>query len=210
MSTVNLLTAAVEADCPRVVLAGSLEESCGDEAIPSSPYAAAKSSASAYARMFNSLYGLQTITLRIAMVYGPGQPDESKLIPYVIRSLLNSTPPRLASGRRQVDWVYVDDVVDAMIASAGDIDQTCLNVEIGSAASASIGDVADRLCQLVDPSVRPILGAVADRPGDRSWTADISQAFQCLGWRPRTSLADGLRRTVEWYQHAAVCSALDA
>src|SRR5262249_11002191 len=131
ISTVNLMTAAVEADCPRIVLAGSLEESHGSDAVPSSPYAAAKSSASSYARMFHSLYGLQTITLRIAMVYGPDQPDESKLIPYVIRSLLGGNAPRLSSGRREVDWVYIEDVVDAMIASAGHFDQGCLNVEIG-------------------------------------------------------------------------------
>jgi nucleoside-diphosphate-sugar epimerase len=202
VSTVNLMTVAVEAGCPRIVLAGSLEESNGDDAVPSSPYAAAKSAASAYARMFHSLYGLQTVTLRLAMVYGPDQPDESKLIPYVIRSLLSGATPRLSSGRREVDWVYVEDVVDAMIASAADNDQGFLNIEIGSGVSTSIGEVASRLCDLVDPSIRPILGAVADRPCERSWTADRSQAFRALGWRPRTSLDDGLRQTVEWHQHA--------
>jgi nucleoside-diphosphate-sugar epimerase len=206
VSTVNLMAAAVEAGCPRIVLAGSLEELQGD-ATPSSPYAAAKSSASSYARMFHSLYGLQTITLRIAMAYGPDQPDESKLIPHVIRSLLKGIAPRLSSGRREVDWVYVEDVVDAMIAGASDIDQGCLNVEVGSGVSTSIGEVARRLCDLVDASIQPILGAVADRPCDRSWTADISHAANNLGWRPQTSLDDGLRQTVEWYQQASVCGA---
>jgi UDP-glucose 4-epimerase len=202
VSTVNLMTAAVGVGCPRVVLAGSLEEPQGNNATPSSPYAAAKWAASGYARMFHSLYAMQTIGLRIAMVYGPNQPDASKLIPYIIRSLLRGEAPQLGSGRREVDWIYVEDVVDAMIASADSQHDGCLSVEIGSGSSASIGEIAERLCRLIDPSVRPILGAIADRPCDRSWRADITLAQEKLGWQPSTQLDDGLRKTVDWYRRA--------
>jgi UDP-glucose 4-epimerase len=201
-STVNIMAAAATIGCPRVVLAGSLEEPEGDIVTPCSPYAAAKWAASGYARMFHSLYAMQTIGLRIAMVYGPNQSDASKLIPYTIRSLLQGEAPQLASGRREVDWIYVEDVVDAMIATADIKHDDCLSVEIGSGSGVSIGEIAERLCKLIDPSVRPILGAIADPAWERSWTADITLAQEKLNWRPRTQLGDGLRQTVAWYRRA--------
>ena len=94
VTTVNLLTAAAEAGEARVVLAGSMEEPDRDDPAPSSPYAAAKSAASAYARLFDQLYGLPVVNLRVFMVYGPGQRDDTKLIPYVISSLLRGEAPR--------------------------------------------------------------------------------------------------------------------
>ena len=119
LTTVSLLTAACGAGGPRVVLAGSMEECTGDgDDVPGSPYAAAKTAGGAYGRMFHALYGLPVVNLRIFMVYGPGQRDGSKLIPYVTDCLLRGEHPRLSSGRREVDWVYVDDVVAALLAAA--------------------------------------------------------------------------------------------
>ena len=56
--------------------------------------------------------------LRIFMVYGPGQRDTRKLVPYVTTSLLRGEMPELTSGAREVDWIYVDDVVEAFLAAA--------------------------------------------------------------------------------------------
>lgn len=203
VSAVHLMTAASEAGCRRIVLAGSLEEPRGDAAAPSSPYAAAKWAASGYARMFHSLYAMQLVSLRIAMAYGPGQADTSKLIPYVIRSLLQGEAPRLASGRREVDWVYVADVVDAMIACAGEVEEGYLSLDIGSGACVSIREIAERLCRTIAPTIRPVYGAMADRPFDQSWTADNSAAREKLNWQPRTPLDDGLRLTIDWYRELA-------
>ncbi len=113
---------AAQATPPRLVLAGSMEEPAGDgagPAVPGSPYAAAKAAASGYARLFHALYDLPVVVLRVFMVYGPGRQDEAKLVPYVDRSFLAGEPPRLSSGTRAVDWVYVDDVVAAFLAAAG-------------------------------------------------------------------------------------------
>ncbi len=73
LSTVNLLAAAAETGCHRFVVAGSMEEPTDPlAAIPNSPYAAAKSASTAYARMFHALYDLPVVVLRLFMVYGPG------------------------------------------------------------------------------------------------------------------------------------------
>src|SRR5262249_8063133 len=119
VAAVNLLVAATEAGCRRIVLAGSLEEPQPGEPFgaPGSPYAAAKLTASAYARMFYELYQTPVVVARLFMVYGPAQPDLRKLIPYITLALLRNEPIQLSSGVRPVDWIYVDDIVAGLIAT---------------------------------------------------------------------------------------------
>ena len=119
-AAVNVMLACAESGIARVVLAGSMEEpDLGDpEAVPQSPYAAAKWAATGYGRLFDVLYELPVVHLRVFMVYGPGQSDLHKLVPYVTVSLLRGETPRLTSGARAVDWIYVDDVVDAFLRAA--------------------------------------------------------------------------------------------
>jgi UDP-glucose 4-epimerase len=100
-STVNLLTVVTEIGCEKVVVAGSLEEPDDEDPHPGSPYAAAKAGCRIYTRLFANLYGTPVVNPRIFMVYGPGQTDFRKLIPYVISSLLKDEAPELASGTRE-------------------------------------------------------------------------------------------------------------
>lgn len=199
MSTVNLLTAARELGC-RVVLAGSMEEPvAGDlQDIPCSPYAAAKWASSGYARMFHALYQLPVITLRVFMVYGPGQQDLLKLVPYVTLSLLRGEPPRLNSGQRPVDWIYVGDVVEAFLA-AGLVAAPSGTFDIGSGELVTVRGVVERLVQLVNPGIQPLFGALPDRPMEQVRVADISRSKELMDWHPATSLQSGLEKTVEWY-----------
>ncbi|GLW08780.1 UDP-glucose 4-epimerase [Microtetraspora sp. NBRC 13810] len=201
MSVVNLLTAVTETPGTRLVLAGSIEEpKPGDgQTSPSSPYAVAKWAATGYASFFHRLYGTPVTVLRVAMVYGPGQPAVGRLVPYVIRCLLRGEEPSLSGGDRLLDWVYVDDVVDAFVA-AGENAAACGRVlDIASGTRVSIRDTVELLLGIVGGEARPRYGAVADRPLDAPQIADPAAAAEVLGWRPATELADGLRRTVDWY-----------
>ena len=65
--------------------------------------------------MFHQLWGTPVVLARLFMVYGPEQRDLTKPVPHVIVSLLQGREPQLASGKRPVDWVYVDDVVDGLV-----------------------------------------------------------------------------------------------
>jgi UDP-glucose 4-epimerase len=201
LSTVNLLLAAAEVGCKRVVLAGSLEEPDGVdlEPVPVSPYAAAKFAAAAYGRMFHTLYGVPVVTLRIFMVYGPGQGDTTKLVPHVITTLLRGEPPELSSGTRPVDWVYVDDVVEALIASATTAAVVGETVDVGSGILTPIRAVVEEIVRAMRPSVEPRFGALPDRPNERIRVADVDRTHDLLGWTPRTSLDRGLAATVDWY-----------
>ena len=200
LATVNVLTAACEA-AGRVVLAGSMEEVDPAEptAAPSSPYAAAKTAAGTYARLFHTLYGLPVVSLRVFMVYGPGQRDTTKLIPYVTTALLRGEQPLLTSGTREIDWVFVDDVVAAFIAAAQAPGAEGKSVDVGSGRLITIRSLVDRLTQLVGAQVEPLFGALDDRPLEIRRVADVGRTETLIGWRPSTPLDVGLRRTIRWF-----------
>ncbi len=69
--------------------------------------------------MFHALYGFPVAIARVFMVYGPGQQDETKLVPYVIRCVLRGEAPKITSGKHRIDWIFVDDVVSRLY-EAGD------------------------------------------------------------------------------------------
>ena len=201
-SAVNLLAALTACGCRKIVMVGSQEEPDRQdvEGIPSSPYAAAKWSASAYARMFHALYGTPVSIARVFMVYGPGQQDLSKLIPYVTIQLLKGEVPDLSSGTRPIDWIYVADVVSGLLSMAASEDTNGQTIEIGSGVLVSIKDIVMQLIAVVGNKVKPSFGSVADRPMEQIRKADAQKTYDQIGWKPETSLKEGLNKTVNWYR----------
>jgi nucleoside-diphosphate-sugar epimerase len=202
LAVVNVMTAAQAFGARRIVLAGSMEAPLAgsEDQPPSSPYAASKWAAEGYARMFHKLYGCPVVSLRVFMVYGPGRQDVTKLVPYVILSLLRGQTPRLASGSRPVDWIYVDDVVDAFVAAAAAESVDGGVFDVGSGALVTIRALVDRLVHIVDSPIEPVFGALPDRPVETSNVADLRPAKASLGWSPKTNLDDGLRLTSDWFR----------
>ncbi len=200
-STVNLLVAARQYDCERIILCGSLTEPDADTAIPQAPYAAAKWAAAGYARMFYSLYDAPVVLLRPFMTYGPGQ-ARTKLIPSVTLSLLEREPPRLSSGRYSSDWVYISDVIDGFVAAATTPGIEGKTIDLGTGNLVAMTDIVDRLVTIVGHDIRPEFGALPDRPGENMITADTLIASSSLGWQATTPLEAGLRLTVDWYRVA--------
>jgi UDP-glucose 4-epimerase len=202
VATVNLMVACAQAGSPRVVLAGSMEEpDMGDpDAVAQSPYAVAKWGALAYARHFQALHELPVVHLRVFMVYGPGQLDLRKLVPYVTVSLLRGAAPKLTSGARAVDWIYVDDVVDAFLRAAVARGAAGRSLDIGWGELVTARSLVDRLHELVGGDVEPAFGAIPDRPLERVRAADPKAAADVLSWRAQTRLAEGLARTVAFYR----------
>jgi UDP-glucose 4-epimerase len=202
LATVNLLSAAYESGRPRVVIAGSMEECVpGDpDSVPGSPYAAAKTAVATYGRMFHALYNLPVVHLRVFMVYGPGPQDMTKLVPYVTNCLQRGEPPLLSSGTREIDWIYIDDVVDAFVAAAHAESAVGAAIDVGSGDLVTIRAIVEQLARLVDVEAAPKFGARADRPLEVSRVANLAPARELLGWTPTTSLHTGLLRTVEWFR----------
>jgi nucleoside-diphosphate-sugar epimerase len=201
ITTVHLLTAATAARC-RVILTGSMQEPDPQdpEAVPCSPYAASKWACTGYARMFHSLYQLPVTIARPFMVYGPGQWDLTKLLPYVVVSLLKGEAPRVSSGGRALDWVYVEDVVDGLLLVADSDYVDARTVDLGTGQLVSIRDIVEQVRRLIGSPVEAQFGAIADRPFEQPHAARANETKQMIGWAPATSLHDGLTATLEWFR----------
>jgi len=198
VSAVNVLTCCVERGHCRVVMAGSLEEPDANYPVPVSPYAAAKGASTAYALVFHELYDLPVTIARIFMVYGPGQPNLKMLVPYSVLSLLRDESPRLSSGRRMVDWIYIDDVVEGLIRSGSSKESIGAVVDIGSGELQSVREVVDHIATQIESTGVPAFGALPDGPRERVVTARVDESRRLLRWEPSVSLDEGLGRTVEW------------
>jgi UDP-glucose 4-epimerase len=156
---------------------------------PISPYGASKAAAETYLALYHRLYGLSTVSLRFANVYGPRQDPlgEGGVIAIYCHAASGNRRVRVfGDGHQTRDFVYVGDVVDALVA-AGERDAVGA-YNVGTGVETSILELVEALG--VEPGFEPA------RPGEilRS-CLDASAAREALGWEAATSLADGLART---------------
>ncbi|MGH0036615.1 MAG: NAD-dependent epimerase/dehydratase family protein [Myxococcota bacterium] len=196
-STVNVMLAACEIGCRRVVLAGSLTEPANPGDVPASPYAAAKFACNGYAKMFHAIYDLSVVITRPFMAYGPGQ-NPGKVVPYVAAALLRGETPTLSSGRLESDWIYIDDVTDGLVRAGFVGGVGGLEIDLGTGTLVSLRTVIEKLAAQIGGPASPEFGSRTERPLERSRVARLDEATRLLGgWRPRVDLDEGLRRTIE-------------
>ena len=150
--------------------------------------------------MFHALYNTPVAILRLFMVYGPGQQDLRKLVPYVTLSLLKGETPELSSGARKVDWIYVDDVVAGYLTATTAKGVEGSTIDLGSGRLDTVRTVVEELVGIIKPSVQPLFGSVPERVLEQTRTADAEGSFRRIGWRTQVNLRDGLARTAEWYR----------
>jgi len=202
VGSLNLMMALSKQPAKRVILVGSLEEGPGTDPffVPSSPYGASKIASRQYAQMFHLLYHLPVVWVRPFMVYGPNQKDEKKLVPYTILSLLNGNPPQFTSGSREADWIFVSDLVNGLLASLTAPGIEGQSIQLGTGKLASVEDVVNAIFETVSPGTPPNFGDKSDRKAETIVAADVEKTFQQIGWKPKISLAEGIQKTVAWYQ----------
>jgi nucleoside-diphosphate-sugar epimerase len=201
-TSVNLFTLATETGCSKIILPGSFEEPdlTGIEVIPSSPYAASKWATSAYANMFYRLYNTPITRIRLFMVYGPGKQNQKKLIPYVINSYLKNTSPKITNGNREIDWIYISDVIDAMIAVAGENNTEGCTIDVGSGNTISIKKLVGLIADFMNPNLKPSFGELPERPLEQNGRAEIRKTFAKIQWKPVVSMENGIKNTIEWFR----------
>jgi len=167
---------------------------------PRAPYAVSKLAAEYYVKSIGALWGIETVCLRVFNAYGPGQhipPVHTPVIPNFLRQAWeNGTIVIHGDGNQTRDYVYVDDVVNAMVAAstAPDIDQQTINV--GSGNETSIKELA-RMAVDVTGGHPEVIYNPRNEGGLSRLCADLTQARTRLGYAPKTELIDGLRMTLE-------------
>ena len=167
---------------------------------PSSPYAVSKLASEYYVRTIGSLWGIETVSLRVFNAYGPGQhvpASHAPVIPFFIRQALqNATLVVHGDGNQTRDYVYVDDVVTAMIAASTAPNINRLVINIGSGQETSIRELA-RLVVEITHSHPEVVYNPRTEGGVARMRSDINLAGQVLNYRPLTSLDTGIRLTLE-------------
>jgi UDP-glucose 4-epimerase len=210
--TLHVLDAARRAGVRRVVYAGSASaygiptgevQSEADPIHPLSPYAAAKLAGELYAETFTATYGLETVRLRFFNVFGPRQRDDSPysgVIALFAGALTSGRTPRIfGDGLQSRDFVYVADVVQALIKAATAPGASGQVYNVGTGRRVSVLDLVAALNRLLGTNVTPQHGP--PRAGDiRHSCADISRARRDLGFEPAFSFEQGLERTLRWYR----------
>ena len=206
--TLKVLLAARDAGVQRVVMAssaaiyGSSQELPKKEDMmpePISPYAISKLTAEHYAKVFQEIYGLQTVSLRYFNVFGPRQDPSSQysgVISRFISALIAGQRPIIyGDGEQTRDFVYVKDVVKANILAS----RSGTGIyNIASGKSTSLNSLAVIIAKIIGKDVD--LRYEAARPGDiRHSLADIGRA-RGLGYFPDYSIEEGLKETINWYQ----------
>lgn len=167
---------------------------------PRSPYAVSKLAAEYYVRTIGALWGIETVCLRVFNAYGPGQhlpPAHAPVIPQFLRQAAqNGTLVIHGDGNQTRDFVYVDDVVKAMIAagSAPGVNDTIINV--GSGRETSMRELARLVREVTNGDPEIVYNPHSDG-GPARLCADIALAKNKLGYQPAISLETGLRLTLE-------------
>ncbi|MFH1563265.1 MAG: SDR family oxidoreductase [Nitrospirota bacterium] len=211
--TLNILIAAKDFGVKRVIYASS-SSVYGDTPVlpkredmspsPLSPYAVTKLTAEEYCRIFYSVYGLETVSLRYFNVFGTNQDPTSPyaaVIPKFIMTM--STGKELliyGDGGQSRDFTYIDNVVEANIRATKSTEGLGETFNIACGQRVTINELAKNIAKILNIDIKLI--HADPRAGDvRHSLADISKAQNCLGYEPQVGFAEGLRLTVEWYKN---------
>jgi UDP-glucose 4-epimerase len=211
IGTFNYLEAARQQEISRFVYAssgavvGECDPPLHEEVVPHpvSPYGASKACGEMYCSSYSRTFGLHTAALRFSNVYGPGSSHKQSAVAKFIRKVLAGEVIEIyGDGRQTRDFIFVDDLTDAIVRAAtaagigGEAFQIATNRE--TTVLGLVNELKDVLTQAGYADVRVTHGE--PRLGDvRRNYADTSKAKQLLGWEPKTGLRDGLSRTLEWY-----------
>lgn len=189
----------------RVVLTGSAAEYGGGSRIredaplrPGTVLGAAKAAASLLAQAYASARGLETVVLRLFTPFGPWE-GAHRLVAHTTLSALRGEDVRISSGKQQRDYIFVLDVVEALVGAGTLPVPAGAAINVCSGRGVAVSDVAEMVLGLMGNPVRLLKGELPSRP-DEIWemSGDNRAAREILGWKPTTALDVGLRRSIEW------------
>ncbi|OGL70016.1 hypothetical protein A3B32_01175 [Candidatus Uhrbacteria bacterium RIFCSPLOWO2_01_FULL_53_9] len=208
IGTLNVLEGMRRAGGGRVVFSSSIAVYSQDadlpitetsEVEPSSPYGISKFAGEMYMWHYSESTTMACISLRLTNVYGPRQSMEGAgVITIFINQLLKGEVPTIfGNGEKTRDFIYVDDVVDAMMRSMRVA--WCGELVIGTNVETSMNKLLQELQGILGTHVTPQYEE--SREGELYYVyADSAKAREVMGWAPKTLLSEGLHKTVEWFR----------
>jgi len=209
LGALNVLTAAKENNVEKVIHTSTSEVYGTARYVPidenhplqgQSPYSASKIGADKIAESFYRSFNLPVAIIRPFNTYGPRQSARA-VIPTIITQALAKEKIFLGSLHPTRDYTYVKDVVEGFIKVAESPKSVGEVINIGSNFEVSIGDLANKIISLIGKNAEIVTDPVRVRPQDseveRLW-CDNTKAKRLLGWEPKTSLDEGIKKTIDW------------
>ena len=169
---------------------------------PRSPYAATKAGADRLAYSYCATYGLPIVIVRPFNNYGPRQHPEKVVPRFILQAFAEEPLTVHGDGTATRDWLYVEDDAEAIQAVIeADLDRVAGEViNVATGVDVSVSEIADLVLELTGKPAS-LKEHVEERPGQvRRHIGSTDKAERLLGWRARTSVEEGLRRTVAWYR----------
>jgi UDP-glucose 4-epimerase len=205
--TVNLLKAAESVGYDCLINTGTCEEygtnpvPFKEDQVPNpvSPYSVSKVKTTLFCQSYQKETGRPIITLRPFLTYGPSQRNNF-LIPYIITSSLFGKEIKTTRGEQAREFNYVSDIIDGYILAAASERAVGEIINVGNGKEYKIRDVIRKILDAVGSSVK-VDSSLPYRNGEAMhFYCSNEKARKLLGWRPKTSLDDGLRKTIGWYK----------
>jgi UDP-glucose 4-epimerase len=206
--TVALMEAMRDVGVRRVVLAssGPVYGDLGEQPLketappnPRSPYAVSKLAAEYYVRTIGNLWKIETVSLRIFNAYGPGQhlpPSHPPVVPHFLKQALRGgTLVVHGDGSQTRDYVYVDDVVSAMVAASTAPNVNGLAINVGSGKETSVRELVEAVQEVTNSDAQVLYNAQTSG-GVSRLCADLTLASHKLNYHPSISLMEGLKLTL--------------
>jgi len=174
---------------------------------PVSPYGASKLAGEAYCSAYARTFGIETVALRFGNVYGPGSGHKSSVVAKFIRDAASSGVITIhGDGAQTRDFIYVDDLVDAVLRSSRASGVGGEIFQIATSRETTVFEIAERM-RVVLPrfGIRsPRIVFDSPRKGDvRRNYSDTTKARTRLGWTAETDLESGIALTIRWFQERA-------
>jgi UDP-glucuronate 4-epimerase len=179
---------------------------------PLSPYAATKRAGELLCATYNHLFGIGVLALRFFTVYGPRQRPDLAIRKFATLMLNDEPLPLYGDGSSERDYTWIDDILDGVVSA---IRRTREHpgeysvINLGGSRTVSLRRLVELLACSLDVDVRVV--HLPLQPGDalRTW-ADVDRARQLLGYEPKTSIEEGIRRFAEWARTACAPAAARA
>jgi nucleoside-diphosphate-sugar epimerase len=208
LGTYNLLEAASEAEVAVFINTGSSSEygfrsepMCETDRLePNSFYAVAKAAQTHLCALLGKKGAMGVVVFRLFSVYGPWE-EPSRLIPTLIRRARAGLPLEMVAPDIARDFVYVEDVVDALLDLPAAARLRGEAINLGTGIETNLREVVEAVTDLLGNRSEVRWGSMKPRHWDNTrWSADPAKAVQLLGWRPRHTLRQGLAKMAEWMQ----------
>ncbi len=210
LGTLNLLEHAVQQGVRKVTFASSGGAVYGEQEVypsaeshrtdPMSPYGISKLAGEKYLAYYTNTAGLRHVVLRFGNVYGPRQEPEGEagVIAIFAKLMLEGGQPIInGTGKQTRDFVYVDDVVESIMATIGEDIQGTFNV--GTGQESTVNECYGIIKTLTGSSCKDLFGAAKKGEQLRS-VLDVARLKEQFGWDPQVSLPEGLKMTVDFFQ----------